>query len=158
LKLLLLSKIACGQAGPLRFSSPFECENCLDTALIFTNNSIPDSMKVALARLEFRETGNTSNRKIWLALGNSGGLLAFSDSILNSPLLLEKRNGIPFHKPLPNSTYKLVYTFKIGPDSYFACRLVSESGEFVLDEILLCMPNQNTQMKFKKAYNWISAK
>ena len=123
-----------------------------------TTSFSPDSMKVSLARLEFRETENTSNRKIWLALGNSGGMLAFSDSILNSPLLLEKRNGIPFHKPLPNSTYKLVYTSKIGPDSYFACRLVSESGEFVLDEILLCIQDQNTKLKFKKAYNWIAGK
>jgi hypothetical protein len=156
--LLLFSKIACGQTGPLRFSSPFKCENCLDTAVIITSNSMPDSMKVSLARLEFCETSNTSNRKIWLALGNSGGLLAFSDSILNSPLLLEKRNGFSFHKPLRNSTYKLVYTSIIGRDSYFACRLVSESGEFVLDEILLCIQDQNTKLKFKSAYNWITAK
>jgi len=150
--------IACGQTGPLRFISPFKCRNCLDTAVIVTSNSIPDSMKVSLARLEFYETANTSNRKIWLALGNSGGMLAFSDSLLNKPILLEKRNGISFHKPMRSSAYKLVYTSKIGHDSYFACRLISESGEFVLDEILLCTQDQNTQMKFKKAYNWISAK
>jgi hypothetical protein len=150
--------IACGQTGPLRFISPFKCGNCLDTTDIVTSNSIPDSLKVSMARLEFCETGKTSNGKIWLALGNSGGLLAFSDSLLNKPILLEKRNGTPFYKPMRSSAYKLVYTSKIGPDSYFACRLVSESGEFVLDEILLCMPNQNTQMKFKKAYNWILTK
>lgn len=115
-------------------------------------------MQVSLARMEFCETGNISKRKIWLALGNSGGLLAFSDSILNSPLLLEKRNGFSFHKPLRNSTYKLVYTSKIGHDSYFACRLISDSGEFVMDEILLCVQDRYNKLKFKKAYNWISAK
>lgn len=145
------------QKGPLRFRSPFG-EFPTDTLKLQTAGFIPDSTQVSLAEIRFcQKIGNTES-DLSLALSNTGGLLAFADSLLKSPLPLEKRTAFPFTPFKPVRHYALVYTPSPGPGDYLAFRLLDSGKNEILDEIYLCSLNSPVRISFQSTKAWISAK
>jgi hypothetical protein len=72
-------------------------------------------------------------------VSNSGAVLAFSDSLLQNPLFLEKRNIYPFIQLRSRSKYWLEITRSNGKDGYLAARLLNELKTVVIDEVFLCL-------------------
>ena len=145
------------QKGPLRFRSPF-MEFPTDTLELHTAAFIPDSSRVSLAEIRFcSKTGNEESN-LSLAFSNTGGILAFADTMLRRPLQLEKRSAFPFTPFLPGQTYYLVYTPSPGPGDYLAFRLLNGAKNEVLDEVYLCIIHLPARISFLSCHSWISAR
>jgi hypothetical protein len=146
------------QRGPLRFSSPFQRGNC-DSILLKTNRFIPDSSLVSLAPVYFQHQKNTESWPLVLAICNSGGLIAFSDSLLSKPILIEKRNSFPFRRFRPEQPLLLEYTCRPGPGGYLGFRLWdTDQKPFILDEILICTSGPDEIVQFLNSSGWIFLK
>lgn len=143
------------QRGPLRFLSPFQRGNC-DSIQLKTSRFVPDSSIVSLAPVFFQHQKNTGTRPLVLAICNSGGLIAFSDSLLSKPILIEKRNSFPFCRFRPNQRLLLEYTCRQGPGGYLGFRLWdTDQKPFILDEILICTSGPDEIVQFLNSSGWI---
>ncbi len=145
------------QKGPLRFRSPFEGFPT-DTINLHTAAFIPDSSRVSLAEIRFCSKTGKEESNLSLAFSNTGGILAFADSLLRRPLQLEKRSAFPFRPFLPGEPYYLVYTPSPGPGDYLAFRLLNGARNVVLDEVYLCRFHLPVRISVLSCHSWILAK
>ena len=137
LTLILLFRIpALAQYGPLGVKTKFLHADSLYHIPLQTA-FVPDSSLLKLMKIQcsFRDSGF---RLFW-AVSNSGAVLAFSDSLLQNPLFLEKRNIYPFIQLRSRSKYWLEITRSNGKDGYLAARLLNELKTVVIDEVFLCL-------------------
>jgi len=154
---IFFSSMVLAQSGPLRFLSPFQGLHT-DTIALRTASYIPDSTRVSLAEIRFcSKTENTESR-LSIGVSNTGGLLAFADSMLTRPLLIEKRSAFPFIPFLPDQPYFLIYTPSPGPGDYLAFRLMNAGKKEVLDEIYLCSYLLPRRISHLSCNAWISEK
>lgn len=125
------------QFGPTRLTSGFTKKSEV-RKLRFKTRMVPDSsiQKIYPGKCVL----NASNGLIFIAITNSGALLAFEDSLARFPIGLEKRNVYPFEMLKDNSLYTLEYTSFSGMDGYLAFRLTESVSGRILDEVYLCLP------------------
>ena len=153
---LLPCILSFAQIGPLRFSSPFHSLNS-DSLLLETGPDVPDSSRLVFAGVGFLASDEFGCRKCWLALGNTGGLILFSDSLFKNPLRTEKRSGFSFQRMLPGQELLIYYTCLPGAGNYLAFQLVSEKPvRQILDEILYCSHSWETELRPVNTLGWIN--
>jgi hypothetical protein len=93
---------------------------------------------------------------VFLGLGNSGTLLAFSDSLAKKPHPIEKRRHFPFFWLLPHRLYEIEVAATTGEDGYIAARLLEmEPVVRVVDEIWICAPIRHYPLP---PVSWIGSK
>lgn len=149
---------ANAQQGPLRFPSPFG-KNNTESILLKTSSFIPDSTLISLAPIQFRQKEKSDFKLLFLALSNSGGMIAFSDSLLIKPIFLEKRSAFPFRPFKPNQHIRIEYTCKPGSGDYLGFRLFEvNSNLLILDEVLICSSGCTEEILFEGCSGWISLK
>lgn len=154
--------LSCGlraqaQFGPLRFKTKFQQPDSLFSYSLQTGQ-VPDSTRRSLMKIgcEFQSSYPT----VFWALSNSGAILAFQDSLLENPLVLEKRNVYPFIHIRSWSKYRLEITKSNGKDGYLAVRLLNETGNLVLDEVFLCLLQTDLRVRMLNfvSESWIFKK
>jgi len=144
-----------GQTGPLRFRNPF-LSAPTDTIFLQTGNYVPDSSVVSISRLRFQIKNSTGKKALFMAVSNSGAILAFEDSLFSKPVKLEKRAGFPFSSIKANNHFVLHYTCRPGHGDYLAFSLISLPELRILDEVLICSQNQDEILDFEFCFGWIS--
>jgi hypothetical protein len=112
--LAMLISSCLGQTGPLKFKSPFQVQQC-DTIKLETNSYVPDSSIVSFSILHFKLSSVANRSDIFIAISNSGSILAFRDSSLHTPELLEKRSSFPFTRIKSGEQFKFIFTETPGP-------------------------------------------
>ncbi len=127
-----------GQNGPLR-SPVWFGEGTPVGVSLFQTSVVPDSTRFTLlsGRCGFEDSGAAP---VFLAISNTGAVLAFADSACRRPLPLEKRSWFPFRRLKNFSSYRLEIARCVGLDGYLAARLVGLREGEILDEVFLCMP------------------
>jgi hypothetical protein len=149
------SSFCWGQSGPLRFRNPFLSAPS-DTLFLKTDNYVPDSTVVSLSGLQFKVKIPSSEKTLFMAVSNSGAILAFEDSLFLKPVKLEKRGGFPFSAIKANNHFMLQYTKRPGSGDYLAFRLISLPELRILDEVLICSQHQEAILDFEFCFGWIS--
>ena len=108
--------------------------------------------------MQFLLEDKTVNRSIFLFISNSGGILAFSDSLMKKPFLLEKRNGFPFKRFLSSTDYLLIFTQKPGAGDYLGFKILSKQESTIYDEVLLCSYGDSSKLRYIGAKGWLMGK
>ena len=93
--------------------------------------------------------------QLFLAVSSNGGILAFSDSLLTRPLLLEKRSGFPFSPYKSGHHYLLVFTRAPGPGDYLGFRMLNKVNRQLLDEVFLCRNNNREKWTSGTVQGWL---
>ena len=124
------------QFGPVGLKTKFQYPDSLFQISLQTT-FVPDSTRLKLVKIKCGF--QASDQGLYWAVSNSGAILAFSDSLLQNPLFLEKRNVYPFLQLRSRSKYWLEITRCNGKDGYLAARLMNDIKDVVIDEVFLCL-------------------
>jgi hypothetical protein len=141
--ILFIGKPACAQFGPVGVKTKFQHVDSV-FQLSLQTTFVPDSTRLKL--LKVKCVFQASGQKLYWAVSNSGAILAFSDSLLQKPLFLEKRNVYPFLHLRSRSKYWFEITRSNGKDGYLAARLLDDLKEVVIDEVFLCLLSTDQQI------------
>ncbi len=76
----------------------------------------------------------------FLKVVNDGAILCFSDSLLQKPILLEKRNLFPFEKLQPSLNYSIQISKQKTFKGFIGFRLWCLERKKILDESFFCIP------------------
>jgi len=153
--ILLVGFQAGAQFGPVSVRTKFQSPDSLIRSCLQTDQ-VPDSTRSRLVKISC--VFQSAQTELYWAVSNSGAILAFRDSLLKTPLFLEKRNVYPFIHLKSRSKYWLEVTRSNGKDGYLAARLLDESCKQVIDEVFLCLLQTDQRVQSMEVFPepWIS--
>ncbi len=76
----------------------------------------------------------------FLKVVSDGAILCFLDSLLQKPILLEKRNLFPFEKLQSSLSYSIQISKQNSFDGFIGFRLLCLEKKKILDESFFCIP------------------
>jgi len=120
------------QINGVKFDSLSSIYVKLDPIIIWNSNEIEmKPIKVKFKNHKFN---------FFLKVVSDGAILCFSDSLLQKPILLEKRNLFPFEKLQSSLSYSIQISKQNSFDGFIGFSLFCLEKKKILDESFFCIP------------------